>query len=333
MGRLTPEEPLEYARRVRIARAFGLLWMAVVALHCSKEKSATPTDANPSPSAAPSGNAATGAPEAKDDSVRSVYPLDAGPPDPLVVRLCEALHDLPEKRRAACCDKSPSIVFTSECTRTLTGALRSNALTLDPGAVDRCAAAMDKVHEGCEWVGPLPPEPPPECEGILRGTLAAGARCRSSLECTLGLRCQGSGPTSPGVCRPPHKDGESCGASVDALASFTKQTHFDALHPECTGYCDHLRCAPLVAMGGACHFGAQCADAGCAAGKCAPHVLAKAGEACPTDECEDGARCLKGSCVAKKPSGSVCTTDFECMGACIKGDAGTRTCGRRCDVR
>jgi hypothetical protein len=305
--------------------------MAMLAVHCSKDKAAPPgMDSSPSPSPSPNASG----PGAKDDSVKSVYPLDAGPPDPLVTRLCGALHELPEKRRAACCDKRPGIVFTSECERTLTAAVRFSAVSLDPGAVERCVAAMEKAYDGCEWVGPWPPEAPSECQGIVRGNLAAGARCRSSLECVDGLRCQGSGPTSPGVCRPARKDGESCGAAVDALASFTKQAHFDALHPECTGYCDHLRCATPVPMGGACRFGDQCIDGGCASGKCAPHVLGKPGESCPTGECEGDARCLNGSCVARKPSGSACKTDFECQGACLKvGGESSGLCGRRCDVR
>jgi hypothetical protein len=322
-----------YPGRVRIVPAFAMLALLVVT-HCSKERHEQPaavSSASSSESAAPAASR-NGVPGA--DAVRSVYPLDAGPPDPLVHELCGALHDLPEQRRSACCDQGVGVVVTGECERMLTAALNAKAVSLDAGEVDRCADAMRKAYEGCDWVGPFPPDTPAECEGIVHGSLDSAARCRSSLECVKGLRCQGVGPTTNGVCGPAHADGQACGAAVDTLAVFAKQqSQLESAHAECTGFCDRLRCAPLVPMGGACRSNPQCADGGCAAGKCAPHVLAKAGEACPTGECTGGARCVVGRCLERRGEGRACKTDLECLGACLKTDGGSGACGKRCSAR
>src|SRR5512140_229267 len=72
----------------------------------------------------------------EDDEIRAVYPADAGPPDPLVRRLCGALHDLPEQRRVACCATTPAVVLTGECARTLSAALSFKAVTLAASDVD-----------------------------------------------------------------------------------------------------------------------------------------------------------------------------------------------------
>jgi hypothetical protein len=321
---------VDYARRVRLRSitALAVLFPLLAASSCSKDREGPP----PAPSAPASAAPAT-PPENTDDNVQSVYPLDAGPPDPVVQKLCAALHDLPEQRRATCCEQRPGLVFTGECTRTLTAALRSKAITLDAPEVDRCVAAMGTTFDGCDWVGPWPPETPAACLDIVHGALAAGARCRSSLECKAGLRCQGAGPTSPGLCGAPHAAGEGCGAAVDPLAAFTKQSKLDTAHPECKGYCDRVRCAALIPVGGTCKYGAQCDNGSCNAGKCVAKVIANVGAPCPSGDCEGDARCTAGVCVARKAGGAACTSDFECLGGCLKSDGGKGVCGRRCDVR
>jgi len=319
---------------VKIAPAFTVVAL-LVATHCSKDRKETGASA-PDATSAP---AAASAPTASGAShpgpgARSVYPLDAGAPDPIVHELCSALHDLPEQRRAACCDQGSGVVVTSECERMLTFAVGSRAASLDALEVDRCVAAMQKAHEGCDWVGPFPPETPAECQGLVHGSLDAGAPCRSSLECAKGLRCHGVGPTLGGVCGKAHEDGQACGAAVDTLAVFVKEkAQVESVHPECAGYCDRLRCAPLLPLGEACRSGAQCADGACKAAKCAPRASAKPGEPCPSGECTGDARCIAGQCVERRDAGSACKTDFECRGACIRLDGGPGTCGKRCDAR
>jgi hypothetical protein len=327
-----------YASRVRIAPAFSIVALLVVT-HCSKERQDKEAPASSAsgphasePEAAPA--AGSGKSAAGKEEVRSVYPIDAGPPDPLAHKLCSALQDLPEQRRATCCDQGIGVVVTSECERMLTAAVSSKAASLDGSEVDRCVSAMQKAYEGCDWIGPFPPDTPDECQSLIHGSLLAGAACRSSLECVKGLRCQGVGPTRGGVCGPAREDGQACGTAVDTLAVYTKeQAQLESAHPECTGHCDRLRCAPLVPLGGSCRTGGQCADAGCAAGKCAPHVLGKPGGACPTGECSEGARCISGKCVVRQLEGGACKTDLECLGGCIKSDGGAGVCGKRCSAR
>jgi len=271
----------------------------------------------------------------EDDEVRAVYPADAGPADPLVRKLCGALHDVPEERRAACCATSPALVLTSECSRTLTAALAFKAVTLATADIDACEQAMRAAFDGCDWVGPFVPEVPAACLGIVRGQLAAGKRCRSSLECAEGLRCHGVGPTATGRCGAPSDAGEKCGGSADPLAGWARQNDLDAHHPECKGWCERTKCADLVPVGGACSLGAACgAGKLCVAGKCAAAAPAKVGEACPGDACEKGAQCIQGKCVARKAAGAACAADFECVGGCLKGDAGGKgVCGKKCGAR
>jgi hypothetical protein len=272
----------------------------------------------------------------KDDAVRPVYPLDAGPPAALAVRLCDALQELPARRKAECCKQPLGTVVTSECVRMLTAALGARAVSLADADVDRCAAAVAKTYEGCDWPGPSTPDVPDACLGILKGTLAAGAKCRSSLECAKDLRCHGVGPTQAGTCGPAREDGLACGLAVDPLAGYTLQNGvLDPSHPECAGYCNRNKCAHEVAPGGDCSVLARCAKgATCQAGKCVAAAAAKIGEKCPAGTCEGDARCYFGRCVVRKPAGAPCTDHVDCVGGCIKS-AGAKSgvCGPMCAVR
>ena len=271
---------------------------------------------------------------APDDEIRAVYPTDAGPPDPLVRKLCGTLHDFPEQQRATCCNTTPGLVLTSECTRTLTAAVVSRAVTIAAADVDACTMAIQTVYDGCVWVGPFPPEVPTACLGVVKGKLAAGKRCRSSLECADGMRCHGAGPTTVGKCGVGSADGEKCGGSADALAGYVRQNDIDVRHPECKGWCNRTKCAAKVPAGGPCSLGSACGEGMlCVTGKCTEAVPAAVGQPCPGDACANGALCIKGMCVAKKAVGAACTNDFECLGGCIKSDAGKSVCGAKCNAR
>jgi hypothetical protein len=298
-----------------------------------------------------SGDGGAAAANGGAEDVEPVYPIEANAPAlPLAEKLCNALTTLPEKRRAECCNAKPSIVITAECTRQLSAALRHGALALEEKDVDACIAAFDKTLEGCDWVGPFPPGPPPACQGIFKGKLAAGQRCRSSLECTGDLRCKDLGPTSPGRCVPAGgSEATSCGGTVDSLATYTRQNDVDRRHPECRDRCIKHKCQKPVDEGGACLISADCQEgmqclpaAGplqkngqpprkCVAGK-AP---SKEGEPCPGDVCEGTLQCIRGKCTNKKAGGEACTDDFECRGGCLRdgGASGKGTCGPRCDIR
>ncbi len=319
-----------------MVRSYPALAFALVAVltGCPKGGGDAASDAA-AISVADAGTDVTAGEAVEDDEIRAVYPADAGPPDPLVRKLCGALHELPEQRRSACCAASPSVVLTGECTRTLTAALGWSAVTLAATDVDACEQAMQKAFEGCEWIGPFAPEVPAACLGIVKGQIKSGKRCRSSLECAADMRCHGVGPTTTGRCAPPKASGEKCGGTADTLAGYARQNDLDARHPECKGWCERTKCADIVPAGGPCSLGAAC-GAGhlCVAGKCAAAVPAKIGEACPGDACEKGAQCIQGKCVPRKPAGAACASDFECLGGCLKGDAGGKgTCGKKCSAR
>ena len=332
-------------------RMAGLFGMALLVLcGCPSKGNDAPKDAGAM--AVGSGQVAlSDASASPSDDIEPVYPIEPNAPaEPLATKLCEGLSTTPEKKRSACCKATPAIVTTSECTRALSAAIRHQAVTIDEKDIDTCLAAYDRTLEGCDWVGPFPPGPPAACEGILKGKLAAGTKCRSSLECAGDLRCAGLGPTSPGTCTASGKDGESCGGTVDPLAGFTRQTDVDKRHPDCKDRCIKHRCAAAVGESGVCLVSADCLDGlqclpsggvsprnnaplrKCVAGKPPP----KEGEACPDGTCAGELQCIRDKCAARKASGESCTDDFECKGGCLR-DGGAigkpGTCGMRCDIR
>ena len=256
------------------------------------------------------------------DGLRPVYPDDVAP-DPRAEALCAALHDVPAKRRAACCDfAGPGYLGTSECVRTLSAALGDGAVVLDQGAADACVNAMHARYATCDRVGALGGELPAACVGWLSGVRAKGATCRSNLECAAGLVCRGVGPMDVGRCTPPARERALCGTAVDPLVTYTRQPARDA----CEGYCRKTRCVRHRAVGEACESSVACGPAAhCGGGVCRAGARAALGGACGGGDCPDGQRCLAGTCRAPKPAGATCEHDQECRAACVDG-----VCGQRC---
>jgi hypothetical protein len=269
-----------------------------------------------------------------DDVVRPVYPVDVKP-DAIAIKLCDALHALPEKTRSGCCAESPGFTIASECARVVSAALQSKAVSLDAVDVDKCVADLGQTYAGCDWVGSHKIVPPPSCEGILHGTIKEGASCRSSVECLDGLRCAGVGPTSVGRCESPGDEGASCGGSVDVLDRYTRQQKSELKHPACKGICDRHRCVPTPAVGAPCKASVSCGPGkACVNDKCAVARVQKRGDPCADGECDAGLYCIKGRCVGPQPAGAECSTEFECVGACLLSDGGTKgKCGKRCGAR
>lgn len=249
-------------------------------------------------------------------------------------RLCAALHTLPDTRRAACCAGTPNGGGLADaCVRALDDALARNAITLDADDVKRCAADAARELDGCDWVTPQAPRLPASCRAIAHGRVAAGAACRSSLECSDGLVCWGAGAKADGICAPPGAGGATCGRTEDALATYLRASA-DERHPECAGFCSHGRCAARVAADGACSTSAQCASGNhCAAGRCTagrPPVL---GEDCGSSACADGLACVAGRCALPQKSGESCTRPSDCAATCLPpGTDGRRVCGMQCDA-
>jgi len=323
--------------------------LSALLLGCPKKKGETSGDAGPADASADAASGADGAaPASGGDDVRPVYPIDPNiPPNPLAQKLCAGLTEMPEKKRAACCQTTPGIVVTTECTRTLSAALQYEAVSLDEGAVDACVAAFEKTLDGCDWVGPFAPGPPPPCQGLLKGLLSYGQKRRSTLECSGTLRCKGVGPTTPGHCSAPNGNGEICGGTVDTLATYVRQTDIDKDHPECAaGRCIKHRCGPPAPENGECQVTLDCEDGlQCIGGgtppkkpkkgehaapvrKCVRRPLPKEGEPCPGGVCAGDLGCVMSKCTARKATGATCANDFECRGGCVQGK-----CGPRCDLR
>jgi hypothetical protein len=296
---------------------------------CRQGESAPSTGAASSASAATLASASSSAGE---DEIKPVYPQLKGEPDPAVRRLCTALHVLPGQRKAACCEGSSTSNVGGQCESVVTVALRSGAITLDHAALDRCVEAMEKAHQGCDWVTPLSSTVVPECEGVLRGQFPEDSKCRSSLECAEGLHCHGAGPTNIGYCGKP-REGGSCNTGVDVLATYARQDNIDKGHPECAGQCYQHRCIPALAVGDACQSNIPCGvGAHCSGGHCVAKPLAVEGEACAEQlDCAVGLHCAGGSCRGKGGEGEKCERDLDCRATCLKDPGQKRgVCGHRC---
>jgi hypothetical protein len=277
------------------------------------------------------------------EETKPVYPPTLiGPESAQAARFCQALHALPAQRRADCCGGPADPMLLSDCVRVVTYAERSGAVQIDAAALAACEQGQAQVHPGCDWVGPWPVELPAACRQVLRGTLLAGARCRSSLECGGELFCHGAGPTQSGTCGPALGDGERCGLSVDALAAYTRLEAATQPHPqhtqhrECAGFCNlrHV-CEPLRSAGEECVMSTQCAAADrCGKGRCTAGRVAQVGQPCSGGDCAPGLRCYQHVCQAPKPSGSECTSDFDCLGGCqASATDGRKRCAPKCSAR
>jgi hypothetical protein len=277
------------------------------------------------------------------------YPVDtSAPPVPLAVKLCDALTGLPEKKAAACCNATPAVGIMAGCTRHLSAALRHDTLEVDEKDVDACIADFEQTLAGCDWVGSFVPGPPAACRGIFKGKRAAGQTCRSSLECAGDLRCNDYNRAAVGKCRGAGvSDEASCGGSVDALATYTRQTDVDNRHPECKERCVRRKCQKPLREGEGCLTTSECLEGmqcmeppGAAPAKkkgylptkqCITIELpAKVGAPCPDGACAAPLQCVRGKCSARKGTGAACTDEFECRGGCLKDGGNQGTCGPRC---
>ncbi len=281
-----------------------------------------------------------GAPGTADDAsahedIQPVYDANT-PPTPAAVALCDALYTAPAERKAACCkDKPGPSPLARTCAGVLSAALAGKAVTLDEAKAKSCADARARQTEGCAWVGPIPPRTPPECSGLLRGSLDGGAVCRSSLECKDGLRCLGVSPLDTGRCGKPAAAGGRCGGAVDALSIVMPQVDIDREHPSCDrSTCELGVCRAPKNAGDACQANIECGDGNrCDAGKCAAGRIA-AGKPCTRGGCVDGARCANGTCTALNNAGEPCSVDFDCaLGGCAKDPGKAQgVCGMRCSA-
>lgn len=315
------------------AWSWGALACALV-LGCRGNEPAAPSPGVTPPPTAPGTEALD---RSETEPMAPVYSEQPAAVDPLAARLCKAIHARPAEQRAACCGrpapKDPGGQFETECARLLSIVLAERSVTLNDAAVAACEAALAPQQSDCEALGRLTTPMPAACLGVLQGKRAAGTPCRSSLECADALRCAGAGPTDPGVCAPAGGPGRACAIAVDVLATYTRQTDLDTRHPECQGICQLHRCAPPIAEGSACRSALQCGPGRfCVEGVCKAQSDLPEGAQCTTGGCATGLRCVGGRCATPKPTGAVCSNDFECRGACLKATptAPAGQCGPYC---
>lgn len=237
------------------------------------------------------------------------------------LQLCEALHELPARRKQECCG-APSASLAALCTTALTESLSQSRTRIDADAIERCGKASARQLAGCDWVGPLQPDSPAACSGLIEGQMERGATCQSSLECRDGLYCQGVSPLGAGVCAAPARVGARCEFPADNLAAYAR-AEGDPRHPSCEGICLRGRCLAKLAEGGACSGSAQCAGGrNCIAGQCRDTPLFAPDAACSSSaECAAGNLCIDQHCGAPKPGGASCRLPFECRSLeCRKAD-------------
>ncbi len=294
--------------------------------------SSPPSGSAPSASvsAAVASTAPTTVAAREDDDIKPVYPQTKDPPDPVAQRYCDLIHERAEAKRKECCPSTPVTPFrpTAECVRTLSYALRASSVAIDKAALDACDAAVTEASKRCDWGGTLPAA----CEGLIAGTVAEKALCRSSLECKEGLFCAGLGATKPGTCQRPGGNDAPCGGNVDTLAAFVRQ-EAERAHPTCEGYCARRRCATVAAAGQTCASSLQCGKGGrCAGGKCTNAPLPKAGEPCPDKVCGDGLSCIKDRCVVEKRIDEACSADAECRSKLCEKKGAEGKCAVSCAI-
>ncbi|HMI87700.1 MAG TPA: hypothetical protein VK550_26620 [Polyangiaceae bacterium] len=295
------------------------------------------------PSSFPDGGSAQPAASASSspvDALGTIYPRGA-PPHPRATRLCDTLHAVPARRKAECCggvapDAGAAPFLATECARVLGATLDAGTVELDEAVVDRCAAAMSAAFTGCDWVTPSPPALPEVCQQLLRGKLARGGVCRSSLECAGDMHCEGVGPTKTGICAPPAGEGAGCGAHVDVLATYLSDRHLPTAHPFCAEHCSLVahRCGPQPEVGSACVANVNCAASQlCVKNRCSAAPAGRAGEVCGDVPCAEGLRCVEGACAARASTGEGCSSDSDCaLGACVRGGDGVTRCGPQCSA-
>jgi len=253
------------------------------------------------------------------------------PQDLLAKRLCDALHELPARRRQACCGSTASSL-AAVCTDELTAAVRRRTITIQAAGIDRCVGESEKALAGCSWVTPLLPNPPAACAGLVAGTLKDGASCHSSMECVDGLYCRGVSAAQPGVCRPPAAPRSACEFPADNLAAYARASE-DPRHPSCEGRCEKGQCLPFIPAGRACLSSALCLPGlHCLGGKCEAKPLPGIGEVCvASNVCEAGAFCDAGKCQPLKDAGAACSLPFECRSLACEKTPGSKT-GKCTDV-
>lgn len=285
-------------------RGIGVVGIVGVAglLACGDKTAPPAASASASSALAQAHPPGSAAPVAVNDEIKSIYPTGE-PPDPLAETYCRAVHERVAERKKECCGPAMSAAsLKDECVRMLSYAIRSGSVAADAPAIETCARDVGAATEGCAWVSSSAITLPASCRRVIRGKLAAGTNCRSSLECSDGLACHGIAATKMGVCGPPRPEGSVCGLGIDPLIAMMVHEVDPVEHAECQGACSFRKCVPRSS---------------------AP--LPGLDAPCASDACALGLRCVDGVCRSPGQEGASCKTDRACLGTCESG-----ACKRGC---
>jgi hypothetical protein len=182
--------------------------------------------------------------------------------------------------------------------------------TTTSGDIDSCASALEGVP--CNSEKAL--EALTSC--TKPGTLANGAACGSSIQCTSG-RCTNTS-TMCGVCQATAKEGEACSQGMYCITSLV-----------CSGTTGTCLKPVYGAAGAACDtFAQRCGDnlrCDYTAKKCVAY--ATAGAACAsTTECAAPLVCTAMKCADPPGAGGDCSMNNRCAKDLVCDYNGTKTC-------
>ncbi len=210
-------------------------------------------------------------PSAPNNLVAAAVDGEPVPEVPEARELCDALHRLPERRWAACCNLAERPVAGQQadvCVEHLSAAVASGAIVIPEDPLRECLAQLSAAADGCP---PTPHSIATQCDSVLLGTLAQASRCRSNFECNHGLHCQNPDAHGFGTCNPPAAIGAACGSVPnDRLAHETGLDPAQA-HPACDGRCHNNVCSKPLAAGAACGDNEACGPGlACTDHRCQP---------------------------------------------------------------
>jgi hypothetical protein len=231
----------------------------------------------------------------------------------------------------AACRAAQLATVTTPPSYSIDDAINAKRATLDATATQACLSAIGAA--GCGVRDSYVVET--GCNGYLKGSVANGVGCRSSVECTSGF-CAAVADGCAGTCKAFVTAGFSCANALCDSASFCSSTN-----------------SVCVALGGnnsACSSGQPCQSGlvchGLAAdgtgGTCGS--VTKSGAACTySGDCDVGLYCDPGTakCTALVASGATCDaydacqSPLDCLGLTYPSGADvgkTGTCGAWGDI-
>ena len=226
------------------------------------------------------------------------------------------------------------------CTDDVNAAVARSRVDFDVDAAKQCVQMLTDhaAPRSSDYDTLFAHEP---CDAVLVGLQGENEPCRFSVECKVGLACEGYAIGVDGTCKKPPKVGEACIAQRFGTILSERAAHLH--HPDCApgAYCEGKACAPLLAAGKSCLSPLSCAGGlSCVMGKCAK-PSADGGGCFATSDCTYGSWCdrssgaAQGKCAPKRNAGAECPLPDACKGRCDSvagGDAGPNKVGHCIDV-